>query len=77
MGLFSIAQLAKVNAGARRLGTNWMLSTNLVYALDHTIQYFRRSSFSIMSTEKADMDNYEKRMADILVDDKIVDEYTR
>lgn len=79
LGLFSIAQLAKVNAGTRELGTNWMPSTNLVSELDHTLQTYRRSEFQhILSTEKSDMDRYEKRMVDILAQgSKIREEYQK
>ncbi len=79
LGLFSITQLAKVNADTRELGTNWMPSTNKISELDHTIQYFRRSEFQhILSQDKENMDLYEKRMAETLAEgSKIRDEYVK
>lgn len=79
LGGFSILQLSRVNNSAVDLGTNWLPSIKVLSHITNVANSFRRAEFQhILSTEKADMDRYEKRMDGYLVDlKKNTDDYEK
>jgi len=69
MGIFSIAQLAKVKEAAAELETTWMPSTRYALELKSQIARIRTRELQyIISTEPAEMDKYDKVIANDLVD---------
>ena len=69
VGLFSIAQLAKVNATATELSERWMPATRVVQDLKAQIARVRTREFQyIISSDPAEMDKYDKVIANDLVD---------
>jgi methyl-accepting chemotaxis protein len=69
VGLFSIAQLAKVNATATELSERWMPATRVVQDLKSQIARVRTREFQyIISNDPAEMDKYDKVIANDLVD---------
>ncbi|KAB0664389.1 methyl-accepting chemotaxis protein [Oryzomonas japonica] len=69
LGVFAIYQMARVNQGAVRLGTNWMPSTNSISVINSKLALIRRAELQqALSTTKDDMDAYEKRMEDAIAD---------
>jgi len=69
LGIFAIYQMARVNQGAVRLGTDWMPSTNSISAMNSKLALCRRVELQhALSTTKEDMDAYEKRMDEAVAD---------
>ena len=65
LGIFSIIQLAKVNQTSTDLETNWMPSVRVLLEMKYDIARYRaQEAQHIMSTTEADMDKYEKKMAE-------------
>jgi len=79
VGLFSIAKLAQVNATATELSERWMPATRVVQDLKAQIARVRTREFQyIISNDPAEMDKYDKVIANDLVDlAKMQAEYTK
>jgi methyl-accepting chemotaxis protein len=79
VGLFSIAKLAQVNATATELSERWMPATRVVQDLKSQIARVRTREFQyIISNDPAEMDKYDKVIANDLVDlAKMQAEYTK
>src|SRR6185369_325335 len=66
LGAFSILQLSKVNSSTEEIATNWLPSVEAVDSLDSTVNEFRRWELQhILSSNKAEWDLYEKKMAEV------------
>jgi methyl-accepting chemotaxis protein len=69
VGLFSIMQLAKVNQTASELSSRWMPSIRVVQDLKSQVARVRTRELQyIISTDPAEMDKYDKVIANDLVD---------
>ena len=69
VGLFSIVQLAKVNQTASELSSRWMPSMRVVQDLKSQVARIRTRELQyIISTDPAEMDKYDKVIANDLVD---------
>ncbi|QEM69076.1 methyl-accepting chemotaxis protein [Geobacter sp. FeAm09] len=69
LGIFSIRQLSQVNNSTVDLATNWMPSIKVLGKVSNDMNLLRRREFQhLLSTEKADMDSWEKKMA-VVFDD--------
>jgi len=69
VGLFSIMQLAKVNQTASELSSRWMPSMRVVQDLKSQVARVRTRELQyIISTDPAEMDKYDKVIANDLVD---------
>ncbi|MFA9216511.1 MAG: MCP four helix bundle domain-containing protein [Sphingomonadaceae bacterium] len=69
VGAFSITQLAQVNSTAGALSERWMPSMRVVQDLKSQIARVRTREFQyIISSEAAEMDKYDKVIANDLVD---------
>jgi len=79
VGLFSIAKLAQVDATATELSERWMPATRVVQDLKSQIARVRTREFQyIISTDPAEMDKYDKVIANDLLDlGKMQAEYTK
>ncbi|MBT0664727.1 MCP four helix bundle domain-containing protein [Geobacter pelophilus] len=77
MGGMALQQLSKVNASMEELGANVIPSIKQLAKINEAVGSFRRAEFQhILSTEKADMDKYEKRMTETIVNlNKMFKEY--
>jgi methyl-accepting chemotaxis protein len=65
LGLFSIVQLSKVNDTATDLQKNWLPSVNAIGEIKYDAARMRSSMLQhILSDDAADMDIYEKELAD-------------
>ena len=68
-GGLSLWELSTLDDSVIDLATNAMPSIKVLAKLDHDINEFRRCEFQdVLATDKADMDTWEKRMADTLAD---------
>jgi methyl-accepting chemotaxis protein len=66
LGLFCIAQLAKVNNSTEELATNWLPSVEAVDNLDTTVNEYRRWELQhILSSTRGEWDFYEKHLAEV------------
>ena len=69
VGVFSIVKLAEVNRTANELSSRWMPSMRVIQDIKSQIARVRTREFQyIISTEQADMDKYDKVIANDLVD---------
>jgi len=69
VGLFSLMQLAKVNQTASELSSRWMPSMRVVQDLKSQVARVRTRELQyIISTDPAEMDKYDKVIANDLVD---------
>ncbi|WBS03966.1 methyl-accepting chemotaxis protein [Pseudoduganella sp. SL102] len=77
VGIFSINQLAKVNDTARGLSTRWMPAMRVIQDIKSQIARVRTRELQyIISDQVADLDKYDKVIANDLVDlKKMQDEY--
>ncbi|GGY03989.1 methyl-accepting chemotaxis protein [Massilia dura] len=77
VGLFSINQLAKVNATASNLSSRWMPAMRVIQDIKSQIARVRTRELQyIISEDVADLDKYDKVIANDLVDlKKMQDEY--
>ncbi len=67
LGIFSVAQLAKVNQTSTDLQTNWMPSVRVLLEIKYDIARYRaQETQHILSETPDDMAKYEKRMAEFL-----------
>ena len=66
LGVFSVVQLGRVNQTSTDLETNWMPSVQMLLEMKYDLARYRsQESQHILSSTEADMDKYEKKMADI------------
>jgi methyl-accepting chemotaxis protein len=77
VGIFSINQLAKVNATASNLSSRWMPAMRVIQDIKSQIARVRTRELQyIISDDVADLDKYDKVIANDLVDlKKMQDEY--
>ncbi|WP_082616668.1 methyl-accepting chemotaxis protein [Massilia sp. Root418] len=69
VGVFSIVKLADVNRTANELSSRWMPSMRVIQDIKSQIARVRTREFQyIISTEQADMDKYDKVIANDLVE---------
>ena len=69
VGVFSIVKLAEVNRTANELSSRWMPSMRVIQDIKSQIARVRTREFQyIISTEQADMDKYDKVIANDLVE---------
>ena len=67
LGVFSIVQLARVNQTSTDMATNWMPSVTVLLEMKYDMARYRgQETQHILSTSDADMDKYEKKMAEHL-----------
>jgi methyl-accepting chemotaxis protein len=65
LGIFAIVQLGRVNQTSTDLETNWMPSVRVLLEMKYDLARYRaQESQHILSTTEAEMDKYEKRMAE-------------
>lgn len=69
LGVFSILQMARVNQSTAELGTNWMPSTNHLYAMDLQLSLFRRAELMYaLSHDNESLNTYENMMKKAVTD---------
>jgi methyl-accepting chemotaxis protein len=63
LGIFAIAQIARVNQASADIATNWMPGMRSALEMKASLSRFRVSELRhLQSTAEADLDNYEKNM---------------
>src|SRR5882724_1588905 len=79
LGAFAVLQLARVNATSTDIEVNWLPSVRFLGQIEATAGAYRRYELlHILSTTDADMDLYEKKVADTAeAQKKIEDEYQK
>jgi methyl-accepting chemotaxis protein len=74
LGAFSILQLSKVNGSTEEIATNWLPSVHAVDTMDSQVNEFRRWELQhILSSNNAEWELYEKKMAEVETKIKLSD----